>query len=535
MFVFVSISLILVQQLCYLCGGSHFTFEIENFVVDKFIMSRSRASAQKSALFKTGDSFSIYFCLRNTTEVRLRSVRYSNDGGGDSVAFSVDGKQLGLLKTKFDRNGGHGWNNFIYTEQIGPAMTLSSGKHVLSVNIIYTDYYGIELDELTIRTTDNYLIEESFKCSFYCDSNIVYLNGKNRHDMPPAVLKRKSLRSSCQSSTKNVFLPIYHKNVRMFVVTAMNPKYKSFENNFHDENILCNEGNITVWELLNIKLKSENNTLSTDMYSGVGIKHGRSSTSRSLFINLSFNNIKEYDVNYRLVLKFLEVVDIFLVSGSYNAKGVWMALNSTYFSRQKTKHEWIIPKQSWSVKNEILFYIFTYPSEIKSITIEFIKLEYQAIETKHREVLYIDPALKIEVFTDVFERTDIKQKTMTVRNVDTSLEFLNVSEIVISHISPWTNMYSPIVKLSRQGEMHILPILPHRLTKIPYGSSIIIGQNDPSKNFPMASISKIDIAPQAKKLFVTFKDNGSCSIVIKSIWQQTEVIFKDIITTKESF
>ncbi|XP_076095709.1 uncharacterized protein LOC143066783 [Mytilus galloprovincialis] len=284
-------------------------------------------------------------------------------------------------------------------KRLPDALTLSSRRHVLSVNIIYTDYYGIELDELTISTTDYYLIEESFKCSSYCDRNII-------------------------------------------------------------------------------------------------------------------------------------VVDIFLVSGSYNAKGVLLALDSTYLSRQKTKHEWIIPKQSWSVQNEILFYIFTYPSEIKSITIEYIKLEYQAIETKHREVLFIDPAMKVEVFTDVFERTDIKQKTMTVRNVDTSQEILNVSEIVISHISPWTNIYSPIVKLSRQGEMHILPIPPHRLTEIPYGSSIIIGQNDPSKNFPMASISKIDIAPQAKKLFVTFKDNGSSTIIIKFIWQQTEVIFKDIITTR---
>jgi hypothetical protein len=97
----------------------------------------------------------------------------------------------------------------------------------------------------------------------------------------------------------------------------------------------------------------------------------------------------------------------------------------------------------------------------------------------------------------------------------------------------FNEIYSPVVKLSRSGELEVLPIAPHGLTEIPFGSSIIIGQNDPRDNIPSAPISSIEITPETLQLLVTFEDSGSSNMLIKSTWKDTKVIFKDIKTTKD--
>jgi hypothetical protein len=109
---------------------------------------------------------------------------------------------------------------FSATGSIGPSIILSSGRHFITVNITKTDFYGVELDQLEITAEDYYISEEIFKCSLFCDHDIAYSNGPARDDMSSALLERKMLPSVC-SNNKNILLPIYHDNAKMFLITML--------------------------------------------------------------------------------------------------------------------------------------------------------------------------------------------------------------------------------------------------------------------------------------------------------------------------
>ncbi|CAC5402916.1 unnamed protein product [Mytilus coruscus] len=163
MYVSVKCALILLHQLSFSYGDSLVSFEIEDYVGDRFVMKRDSASGQKSAHFKEGDYFNINFCLRNITNVKLWSVVYSNDRSDDDVEFRLDGIMFGNLTTTYHSNYGHGWDEFMHYYPKGPSLTLSSGKHFISVNVSHTDYYGIELDQLNILTDSN-LMKNTLIC-----------------------------------------------------------------------------------------------------------------------------------------------------------------------------------------------------------------------------------------------------------------------------------------------------------------------------------------------------------------------------------
>lgn len=532
MYITVVRALVFLQHSLLLYGESLFPLEVENYVMDKFTINRDSSTGYGSINFKTGDSFKIYFCLRAETSVNLNNVRFSNDGGSDAIEFGIDGIRLGILTSPDDSNYGKGWNNFLQSGPIGPYLNLSSGRHFISISVNKTDFYGVELDQLEIKTLDSHISDEIFKCSLFCDKDITYSNGRARDDMSSAVLTRKTSQPVCPSNN-NLLLPIYHENVKMFLVTVMHPKYRSFENNFHDEHGLCERHNKTLWEFSKVQLESHYDTVHSELYPSATMEHGRSNTSKSLYMKIKFKNLHVDDTDTRLVLQFLHVVDIFLVTCTYKDEGSLITLKNAYFSSIKTKHVWLIPKNSLLKEREILLHILADPAQMRSITVDFIKLEHHASLSINSENLFSSYDTKIEVFYDQFNKEHSVQDAMSVRNVDTDTIFNHVSEIVISHRLPWADVYSPIVKLLRTGEMNILPIAPHGLTEIPFGTSIVFGQNDPSKNnLPSAPISRIDITPAALQLFVTFKDHGTTNILIKSTWKDTKAIFKDIVNTR---
>lgn len=513
-------------------GHKLFQLEAEKYVMDKFTINRNSAKGYGSVNFKEGDSFKIYFCLREETKVNLNNVRYSNDGGSDIIEFGMDGILLGVLTSHSKSNYGKGWNEFIATGSIGPSIILSSGRHFITVNITKTDFYGVELDQLEITAEDYYISEEIFKCSLFCDDDITYSNGPARDDMSSALLVRKMLPSVC-SNNKNILLPIYHENAKMFLITMMHPKYRSFENNF-DDNEKCKTSNNTLWEFTNTELTSSHNIIYSESYSDAVFEYGGSNTSKLLYMKFTFEKESESNFETRLVLQFRQLTQIFLCSCKYKRKdGSWFTLKHTFFGPQKTKYVWQIPADTWSSSNEVIFNILVDHSNITPIVLEYVKLYRGTSGFKTSDVLYSSYDTKIEVITDANENT-LDTNTMAVRNVDNNEIYHYISQIVISQRLPWAEIYSPVVKLSRSGELEVLPIAPHGLTEIPFGSSIIIGQNDPRDDIPSAPISSIEIAPEALQLVVKFEDSGSSNMLIKSTWKDTKVIFKDIKTTKDS-
>lgn len=508
-------------------AASFFPLEVENYVMDKFTINRDSARGYGSINFNTGDNFKIYFCLREESVVNLNNVRYSNDGGSDVMEFSIDGIRLGILTSSPKSNQGFGWNNFIATGVIGPNLTLPSGRHFVSVHVNSSDLYGIEIDQLELRTSDIYLSDEIFKCTLFCDEKITYSNGDARHDMPSATLSRRTLPLVC-STNKNLIFPVFHQSADMFLVTVMHPKYRSFENNFNERIDYCDLNNKIMWEVSKVEISSSYKIWNYSLYPGLELECGVSNVSRASYVKVKFTISKHKESGTRLVIKLLSVVDMFHITAEYKVDGIVSTLKNAYFSPQQTKREWILPAGTWSDSNEISFNVLHDPLDTQPILIDYIKLELNSQTTQATHLLHSSYDTRITLSTD-----DAVGSSIIVRNVADGKTYSAVSNLLISTRLPWANIYSPIASLSRSGELKLLPRAPHALTKIPFGTSLLIGQHNPADELPSAPIKTIDVNPASLLLKVTFEDNSTKSIMIKSTWRDTKLIFKDIVDKKD--
>ena len=120
-----------------------FRLEGESGQGDGSIMNRSNASGQKTVWLRVGEKRNWSFSFDGQGQYAV-SFGYSNDGPADTVAVSLDNVQVGQCVTQSTGSGGSGWNQFAVCP-IGK-VTLSPGRHTVTVKAVKTDSYGVEID-----------------------------------------------------------------------------------------------------------------------------------------------------------------------------------------------------------------------------------------------------------------------------------------------------------------------------------------------------------------------------------------------------
>ena len=59
--------------------------------------------------------------------------------------------------------------------------------------------------------------------------------------------------------------------------------------------------------------------------------------------------------------------------------------------------------------------------------------------------------------------------------------------------------------------MRLLPVTPHGLNWIPFGSSVLLGQTDPHSSRPSAPIANVSINPTTLSMTLIYIDGGTMS------------------------
>lgn len=128
---------------------------------------RKNAEDQATIWLFKNEELSIHFDMPKPAIIDVLDVRYSNDGDVDSIGLSLDGKQLGQFKTRTHYGWGDLWNMFESSGPIGGPQYLDAGEHRLTITILDSDRYGVEIDYIRFNvhgsTLDN-LHKDQFNC-----------------------------------------------------------------------------------------------------------------------------------------------------------------------------------------------------------------------------------------------------------------------------------------------------------------------------------------------------------------------------------
>ncbi|KAL4240546.1 hypothetical protein ACF0H5_001338 [Mactra antiquata] len=141
---------------------------------------RKNAEDQTTIWLFKGEELSIHFHLPQPAMIDILDVRYSNDGGVDRIGLSLDDVELGTFKTVVQYGWGMQWNHFESSGHVGNETFLDSGNHKLTITVLDSDPYGVEIDYIRFNVHGS-RVDHLDRDHFMCIHNPPDKNGKPAH------------------------------------------------------------------------------------------------------------------------------------------------------------------------------------------------------------------------------------------------------------------------------------------------------------------------------------------------------------------
>lgn len=519
---------------------STMTLEIEKFVVDRTPRTRTTASGNESVHFNHGDYLKVYFCLRTETNVAIVDILTSNDGRGDLIKVSMDGTPVGEVESPVHSSEGHvNWNKFVSSGRVGRSLRLSSGYHVIGIDIsnvspvsVLTNQYGVELDAIVLETDDKYLEEGVFRCSLYCVPGSLYDNGPQNDELPSIILQRKSYPLECPTQD-NMIMPMFHPNPQGYVISAELPRYRSFENQALPRFEGCVQPSDIVWKFEKFSVPSSESLFVNPKYPVSSMRYRTTRMAHGIVLNVKFKpSPKDIDnqSNQVLSMEFGNIKYPFSVQMTYKGRNDWSEPTAKYFSPLVRSEIWVVDSDAWSIDqdSELELIILTNPYTPEVLEIEHLSLTRRSFRENRKKNIHQSQATRIDVVTK--GTTNIGQSgKMKVRNMDRGSDVHpDVDYVSLFHILPWSKKYSEVLRFHHTGKLELLPLAPPGLDQVPFGSAFIVGQHNSTDRNPEAPIRDLDIWPEKLAFNVTYFDGGVSTLTFKPSLQKSQVIVNGI-------
>ncbi|KAK3596438.1 hypothetical protein CHS0354_033401 [Potamilus streckersoni] len=516
-------------------------FEAENavFFEGKRVTPRSEASGQSTLKMNKGQTSSIEFCLTKHSEIEVHNVWYSNDGKSDLITVTVDNKMLGQVLSEPLSKGGEGWNIFRQSGPLNYIVYLSEGRHQLSFYVENGDEYGVEIDKIVLLL-HNGIEENNLDCKVFCFDDISYdhcitENGFGLYTSK-GKLVQKSKMTLC-AEEDNVNIPIFHDSARKYIISANLPQYTSFANNRMPNWENC-KMTLSLWSFRDIDLSQTQNItqgsgvakvtvtpLDTDLKSNL--------ISYELIIEFSLDGpsigMMDSELGSNIKVLFRGVVNPVHVSMQYFGRwSKWSeSVNKTIYLN-KTWDTWNVPDLEWREGrgNSIRLIITAFKEERIQIGEIMMNKRDQFIDKS--VTAYHDGMTIIEVVDmDVWWRVN---ETMTIKTLNNGQVFQGVDYFRIYRKLPWSEKdFCQVFVMYQDGNVRLLPITPHGLDWIPFGSSILIGQSDHMAVRPAAPLRNADIDPKELTIQLTYWDGSVLSLKLDVTMKETTVIVSDAV------
>ena len=528
---------------------SRFILEAEDAIVNGRrpinIIPRSRASSQRSVGSREGDVFRFEFCLSSARKIRIDDVRYSNDGHSDTlVLLNVDNKHIATLETIQRFYFGMGWNEFVSLRKPLDYFVSSEGKHTLTLKIVKADQFGVEVDSVVL-TVEGETDEDAFKCKLFCFNDNIKVNSDRTvsETFPVAWIEQRSTHTKCPEED-NINIPMYSEFSTSFSVTAVLPLHKSFRNNrdpdFSDCTMLT-----ALWSFGDIIFENDNKFHK----SSIGPKYTKHKDGDVAALIAGFNSDKMViDIAFKVEGMSVGVVDadigsvlhvtlrsvrrdVIVVLRYKGRSREWSDGEPKKITNDNPHQTWNIPDFTWSENSENHIKVEVHSWE-KHIEMEKIELRQRDKKPTRIFHMYDDGERLVEGASIDFWW--LINHTMTVRILDTEEVFHEADYFRIYSRKPWTkHKFSQIFVIYQDGNIRILPYAPQRFDWIPFGSSILLGQIDPTLHRPFASIKHIAMLMKTLTLWIYFSDGGSLTLQIVPNLNHTIIKVRDIDYVKD--
>ena len=511
------------------CCAKLFTIEIERFGPRESTIPRSQASNNHTVVMKKHETVRIHFCLRVKSAITIVNIVYSNDGPADEVHAILDGESMGsFIGSPFD-GGGIGWNLFRSSGQLPGRVVLSTGPHVLVLNVTRSDEYGVEIDNLFLDIDDLGLDIPTLLCSLYCFDDITY--DAKRTDVAKSIpngrFVQKSFDSQC-AEVDNVNVEVYHDTATKFEIKANIPKYLSFANYrepFFDN---CKLGS-PFWAFYNQSVKHRNRLIDNQM--GQLSFQGN---SNAVILTVTFDmkkispvrEVDETQIRTFLMLRLrnLPRENVLVKPERMGTERHWIKMKEMTYTPFSTERTWHISDFSWSSDTLNKIRLTIYPGQ-QDVIVDTLLLQREVTSDTTVDV-FADDNLVIQAVTLGFwhHRKDHPKAMMLHGVYENRTELTNIDSVRIYAKVPWTGAYAQVFVLFQNGRVRLQAITPHGLDFIPFGSSINIGQ--PAKansKRPYSAIRSLYIDPRSLRMNVKYENGNSADFVLKTSFSNTKL------------
>lgn len=508
-----------------------FNLELEKFSPSAMRMPRSGASGNFTVLFKDRDFVQIEFCLRAASDVNVRNIVYSNDGPTDSIRTSIDDIHMGSFETSYFEGGGGGWNIFRSSGVQGNNLKLEVGRHLLLIEVLNSDRYGVEIDNILISIGDNFLEYDDLLCNSYC-FDVKYEDVPRRDSIPSGRFVQKSVYTRC-SEQDNVKVEIYHDTITDFEITANIPKYVSFSNNRNPNYHHCILAS-PYWIFRDLIVNFSSPELRS---AGATVRFSGSDYRTMVTVIFNFKDltpIRELDEKLIGSVLFLKLRNMprenVKVKPEYLKAGIWRELQEIEFTPFETEHTWELPDGTWNSVEENQLKLTIEPGK-QQVVIEALKLNKRDSRDSTID-MYADENVVFQGVRLGFWHHWVDQpKSMSV--YIQSAEYIKIDSLRVYAKVPWTGGFSQVFVLFQDGRVRLQAITPHGLDYIPFGPSVNIGQPKFINQVrPYSPIERLDIDPRGLTMAVRYVDGNKAIFILNSTYTQTKLIVKDAFFNK---
>lgn len=487
---------------------------------------RSEASGRKSVHLVQGQYLEYNFCLRKESKVQVFNIRFSNDGPHDEYIVEIDGNVVGEFLTGTQTGSGAAWNDYHSSGYVGQPVVLEAGSHKVKLITAVSDQWGAEVDFITLDVDDMNLDEMGFYCDKFCFDDIIFKNVSTGDSIPSSRFEQNSFKSSC-SEEANVKVAVYNDIADTFRLTATIPKYRTFSNNRVPIFSGCNFGRPSL-NLSNILVDPFGQIMNTKkmrtVFAGSPTYMIMSTTflqSKPSFVR----GVDENRVGSILTIRFRNEGPIFDLDVSYLGESRrYISFERLKIDPQnETTYSWTFPDYSWSIDQENILRLGFSSAQTMNIVIDSLTLKSR--ETVHNKtVLFKDNRY-------IIEGTDIDfwymgENTMAITSKYTKEEFYDMDRIQVYAKLPWSSGYSQVFSLYHDGLVSLLPMTPHGLDWIPFGTSVVIGPNNASDPRPTSPIKSIEIDTINMKFDVEFIHGDRVSLYVDAMHHDTILTIK---------
>ncbi|KAL3878995.1 hypothetical protein ACJMK2_031317 [Sinanodonta woodiana] len=485
------------------------------------------AANNKVVLLENGEHLSLIFCLRIASMVEISDIRYSNANETDTVIVKLDDEIVAAFAT--NRSTPPDWNTFMSTGRFPTRSYLDIGSNILQISFNSTD--GMTIDYIDIDVDDRLITQEIAMCDVTC---IKDFNPNWQHPVVSeglSVAMQKSYTTKC-SEISNVNIPIYDKFVKSYEIIAASPQYKSFSNPRYENTSECYHLSRFLWIFRNISLSNvTSETIQTDKATAYISKGVNSSAESFITILLIFNvegrskGMIDTDRGSVLRIQFNGVPEQTTIQMQYKGRAGISSIEERILDPPGAKASWEIPDFTWTDANLNSIYLYINSSS-------YLNLSIVALYLTRRQLL---PDKVVGVYKDddvIVEAVNVDLWWLTPNAMQLTLSngqsYNDVSYFRIYKPAIWNEGYVQVFVMYHDGNVRLLPVPPEGVDWIPFGSSVLIGQANPTDVRPYSAITNVSLDIETLRMDVMYADGGSAKLELQNNLVETRLIVSNI-------